>query len=90
MENTSPLRNNVNAVDDYESGMEASESSMAEENQIEPMGEKRKHHYVTKRKHTNPTKQSAVGLIKQDEIPTPSSGYEGDTEGPLNEGIEQF
>lgn len=134
----SPLRNSsIGFIDDYESGMEASASSMAEEEEIEEemddetvevMPITKKHHIILDYKHSDSkshrrmssgnsstdsnattsipphTKRHAIPsrseftsplqiiqspanirLSRKDDIPTPSSGYDGDTEGPLVE-----
>ncbi|KAG1443006.1 hypothetical protein G6F56_010835 [Rhizopus delemar] len=77
-------RNNI--LYEYESGMEASVSSMAEEEDIEKTD---KHHQIKKksnRKLPSPLLTPTTARLKKaDEIPTPSSGYEGDTEGPSND-----
>ncbi|KAG2197619.1 hypothetical protein INT47_006682 [Mucor saturninus] len=135
----SPLRNSsIGFIDDYESGMEASASSMAEEEDLdEDMGEEtvedmpmKKHHITLNHKHPGSknhrrmssgnsstdsnattsipptTKRHAIPLrseftsplqiiqspaslrlSRKDDIPTPSSGYDGDTEGPLGEDV---
>lgn len=133
----SPLRNSSRGfMDDYESGMEASASSMAEEEEIDEDEETveeipiKKHHTILDYKHScsrshrrmssgnsstdsnatssipPPTKRHAlhprseftsplqiiqspanVRLSRKDDVPTPSSGYDGDTEGPLIEDI---
>lgn len=136
----SPLRNSsIGFIDDYESGMEASASSMAEEEELdEDMEDEesvkempiKKHHPILDHKHpgskshrrmssgnsstdsnattsiplttkrhglssrsefTSPLQiiqsPASVRLSRKDDIPTPSSGYDGDTEGPLGEDI---
>lgn len=123
MKNTTPIPASplkYNAIDEYESGMEASASSMAEEE--EEIVHKKQHLHkksqapttsvssstssideATATKIPSSSKKSEhlknIGasplriitpsaarlLQKTEEIPTPSSGYDGDTEGPLND-----
>ena len=134
----SPLRNSsIGFIDDYESGMEASASSMAEEDEDVTEKEEelytsskiqsQKHIMTASKKRTildhksrnnhhrrmssgnsstdsNATHTSLSATQKQrsfvplalqnsttsklsrkEDVPTPSSGYDGDTEGPLGE-----
>lgn len=152
----SPLRNSsIGFIDDYESGMEASASSMAEEDEIdlekEDMTQTQQQHHFTKKptiivdhkiagsrgkSHTSHRRMSSGNsstdsnatmprpptsaanththqstkrhlipkgefssplnvqtpasvrlLARKEDVPTPSSGYDGDTEGPSVEDI---
>ncbi|CEG64465.1 hypothetical protein RMATCC62417_01432 [Rhizopus microsporus] len=119
----SPLR--YNAIDEYESGMEASASSMAEDD--DEIVHKKQHLHKksqapvasvssstssvdesvatknssnsAKPTHLKDMKASPLRIItpstarllqKTDEVPTPSSGYDGDTEGPLNDDTKNY
>lgn len=124
----SPLRtSSIGFIDNYESGMEASASSMAEEegeevpkkslpggildfkkckashrrmssgnsstdsNATVPHVSTKRHHVIPRTEFSSPLykniQNSSVSarLSRKEELPTPSSGYDGDTEGPLVE-----